>query len=753
MRYQMARASQRQNIAIMQQQQQAAFGQSSNQQPSFPGGNLFSRVMGFSLFAGLFQAGARGLGGAGHDQGAGMNYLWSSAALFVLGLLIETGRTFCQWLIERVQFQYSITAHFTEGDPAYEWLILFLTEKQIWKNSKEFRVSATSSIRKWGVKPDSASASASASGNKLALNLPFLSDLIKDSAEVKTDDSDEKATPKSTDRGAHAEYVPTFEAPQLFKWRGYWVEIKRTNVAGRLGMMSYNPMGGPIGSTMYLTIYTRNMSVLSSFVEEARLGYIKTSRPHVIVHSVDQPNFGPSFTWNNAKSKSRRPLSSIILQEGVINSIVDDAREFLESEDWYLRAGIPHRRGYLLHGPPGTGKSSTIYALAGELGLEIFSLSLASNFVDDAFLARAVAAVPKHAIFLIEDIDCAFPTPRDADDDDGNASMMGMGNFGGGMVMSAMGPVMSGAARKTSLVTLSGLLNVLDGVGSEEGKIFFATTNHIEHLDPALIRPGRIDKKIQYKLATQAQAEALFLRFYPEDLMPFFSASSEKSALELSSLAASFASVIPEHEFSTAELQGYLLTFKKDPAGASHGAAAWIAQEQHDREERKRKEAEKKAKAKEKREEREASALKGPLARLGVQAGAASGAPQAPAMVPLPMQVQAGISGGPGRGATRAMRAMRGGFVGGVGMDGMMMMVPPPNTSQALVGPGTDDIVVADADPEALPNNEEPSSSTSNASNGDSGDRDTIGNTPPKQPLVNGITMEPVDAPVESVLE
>ena len=62
-------------------------------------------------------------------------------------------------------------------------------------------------------------------------------------------------------------------------------------------------------------------------------------------------------TWSNSKSKSRRPLSSIILQEGVIHSLVEDVKEFLETEDWYVKSGIPHRRGYLLHGPPGTGKS------------------------------------------------------------------------------------------------------------------------------------------------------------------------------------------------------------------------------------------------------------------------------------------------------------------------------------------------------------------------------------------------------------
>jgi hypothetical protein len=70
-------------------------------------------------------------------------------------------------------------------------------------------------------------------------------------------------------------------------------------------------------------------------------------------------------TWTSAKRKQRRPLSSIILQEGVIQSLVADAREFMATEDWYTTAGIPHRRGYLLYGPPGTGKSSTIYAVVG----------------------------------------------------------------------------------------------------------------------------------------------------------------------------------------------------------------------------------------------------------------------------------------------------------------------------------------------------------------------------------------------------
>lgn len=100
--------------------------------------------------------------------------------------------------------------------------------------------------------------------------------------------------------------------------------------------------------------------------------------------------------WTDVKRKARRPVESIVLRNGVLDSLLREAREFISSEEWYNKAGIPHRIGFLLYGPPGTGKSrscfrvcfsrnsldvtgSTIYALAGELGFEIYSLSLASQ--------------------------------------------------------------------------------------------------------------------------------------------------------------------------------------------------------------------------------------------------------------------------------------------------------------------------------------------------------------------------------------
>ncbi|KAF8994252.1 P-loop containing nucleoside triphosphate hydrolase protein [Hymenopellis radicata] len=451
----------------------------------------------------------------------GQSYIGNSARLLVLGTLVEVGRRLCFWLMERVRFQYSMTARFDQGDPAYEWIVHFITQEKVWTRSREFRVTSKSSKREWSIENG----------------------------------------PENMRKG-NADYVPTYELPQLFRWKGYWLEIKRSN--------------GPnvfFSDGFWLSVYSLNMAVLSDLVEEARQSYIAVSRPNVIIHSIDylMPHSYPpsrSGLWTDVKRKPRRPVESIVLRDGVLDSLLQDAREFIHSEEWYNKAGIPHRIGFLLYGPPGTGKSSTIYALAGEMGFEIYSLSLASQSVDDSFLQRAASAVPKHSIFLIEDIDCAFPSREDEE------KALAMGQF----IPPGYQPP------RRSLVTMSGLLNVIDGVGSEEGKLFFATTNYIDRLDAALLRPGRIDRKVEYRLATQDQAEALYRRFYPENRLPEFDIDEEKLALE--ELVQQFAKAIPADEFSTAELQGYLLGHKKAPRAAVEEVCHWIEVQRKEREDK-----------------------------------------------------------------------------------------------------------------------------------------------------------------------
>jgi chaperone BCS1 len=97
----------------------------------------------------------------------------------------------------------------------------------------------------------------------------------------------------------------------------------------------------------------------------------------------------------------------VILKGDEARSVLDDARAFLGLERWYAERGIPYRRGYLLHGAPGSGKTSLVCAIAGELRLPIYQLRLTGAGLDDEAFQRLLAATSRRAVVLLEDVDAA----------------------------------------------------------------------------------------------------------------------------------------------------------------------------------------------------------------------------------------------------------------------------------------------------------------------------------------------------------
>jgi chaperone BCS1 len=239
------------------------------------------------------------------------------------------------------------------------------------------------------------------------------------------------------------------------------------------------------------------------------------------------------------------------MNKEVQDDLLRDVKDFLDedTQKWYAYRGIPYQRGYLLYGPPGTGKSSFSLSLAGEFELDIYTLQLSG--ISDSKLMKLFSELPPHCIVLLEDVDAAGMGRRDDSDTDQEN-------------------------KSSSAVTLSGLLNVLDGVSSQEGRVLVMTTNHIEHLDEALIRPGRADKKVHFQLADKKISSQLFHTVFKQT--PDHKESKHGFGDEtIQRLADDFASKVPDQVFSPAEVLSFLLEQKNSPFGAVTGVENWVA--------------------------------------------------------------------------------------------------------------------------------------------------------------------------------
>jgi len=184
--------------------------------------------------------------------------------------------------------------------------------------------------------------------------------------------------------------------------------------------------------------------------------------------------------WQEAAINPKRNIDTIIIEKDKINNITNCIDSFIKNEKFYLERGIPYQLGILLYGPPGTGKTSLIKAIASKYDK---SLSIIST-KDLSYLQNSLTSMKKNSILVIEDIDSSL-------------SVLSREKNNKVKAVGENEKEEENALKDLFKGSLSDILNSLDGIISCHGRILIMTTNHIEKIDQAILRPGRVDLKIE----------------------------------------------------------------------------------------------------------------------------------------------------------------------------------------------------------------------------------------------------------------
>ncbi|KAF5023088.1 hypothetical protein F66182_4845 [Fusarium sp. NRRL 66182] len=307
---------------------------------------------------------------------------------------------------------------------------------------------------------------------------------------------------------------------------------------------SYDGIGG---EELTVSCFGWSAAPIKTFIENCREYSDRQTQFFVIIYARDR--YG--LAWKPKARKPIRHLETVHFDNEIKQHLLGDIRNYLDpkTQKRYQSRSMPYRRGYLFYGPPGTGKSSLSVAIAGEFGLDLYEVKIPS-VATDADLEQMFQEIPPRCVVLLEDIDAVWVDRANADKNgqEGN---------------------------NAPNCTLSGLLNVLDGVGSVEGRIIIMTTNHPEKLDSALVRPGRVDMKVLLGNISPKSAEEMFIRMFSPDL----GCTSHLDMDQIRKLAVKFAKEIPDDTFTPSLLQGFFQLHLESPEEASSSIGGWVKKE------------------------------------------------------------------------------------------------------------------------------------------------------------------------------
>lgn len=230
----------------------------------------------------------------------------------------------------------------------------------------------------------------------------------------------------------------------------------------------------------------------------------------------------PVYLWSGhdyalIERRPKRSMDTVYLDPEIKTAVIKDISRFLARRMWYALRGIPYRRGFSFEGPPGTGKTTFIFALASLFSKPIYIINPAV-LDNDNQLQRAVNCAGSNFV-VIEDADAIKAAGERA------ASQSASDD--------ALLTIHSGGEAAKSGITLSGILNAIDGIGARDGRVLFITSNFADSLDAALMRPGRVDKRYRLDYIGAAEVTTMYETFFPEGCAHTFVKSIE-SELPLS---------------------------------------------------------------------------------------------------------------------------------------------------------------------------------------------------------------------------
>ncbi len=286
----------------------------------------------------------------------------------------------------------------------------------------------------------------------------------------------------------------------LIKFGGYFVIVSLNIPDSQVMYIDEERM------TLTLQWFGKRHSVLDDLIKTITISRGSSGKGNISVYTYVKDY------WSNVNYIPLRDFNTIFIPKKDIDSLITHLDSFYSNVDWYHKRGIPHRYGVLLYGPPGSGKTSLIKAIATKYEKPVYVLPV--DNLDD--IERAFSTAYADSIIVIEDIDTAKVTHsrKDSSNKISDDPELSVGQYG---------------RIKLKKSSLANILNTIDGIASKEDRVLIITTNNKDMLDPALLRPGRIDLQLDIGCITQETFDAMIEVFYSQHSKEVFDSETHST--------------------------------------------------------------------------------------------------------------------------------------------------------------------------------------------------------------------------------